>query len=178
LSIKKYRQKNKKVFCPLFKSDDLYDRFYRHILSLLFLQYRRKNEWIILGKPFDPEKLYRGMRSICHQTMFVKKELHNKFGLYDTSLKIGMDYDFLCRIAHESFSFHKEIFICMYPDGVSTTDYLAGVKDIAVVYKKYFGNSIKLYLWQFRLKILYYLLNTKTGKFLFKIKKWLHLENM
>lgn len=65
----------------------------------------RSNKWIIIGKPHHPKKVYRGMRSICHQTMFVKKELYQKYGGYDTSLKIGMDYDFLLRIKDEPFIF-------------------------------------------------------------------------
>ena len=69
----------------------------------------RGNEKVVIGKPFEKGKLYRGMRSICHQTMFIKKELHHKYGLYNKAEKIGMDYDFLCRIADEPFIFVKPV---------------------------------------------------------------------
>src|SRR5687768_2327291 len=59
----------------------------------------RGHTWIIIGKSFAKSKMYRGMRSICHQTMFIKKTLHDKYGLYDKRLKIVMNYDFLLRIA-------------------------------------------------------------------------------
>ncbi|HSN09185.1 MAG TPA: glycosyltransferase, partial [Hanamia sp.] len=41
-------------------------------------RYQRSGLWVTLGKPFDPQKLYRGMRSLSHQTMYVRKELFDK----------------------------------------------------------------------------------------------------
>ncbi|HQW85272.1 MAG TPA: glycosyltransferase, partial [Ferruginibacter sp.] len=72
-------------------------------------QLHRGNQMVIIGKPFEKGKLYRGMRSVCHQSMFVKKELHQQYGMYDVSEKIGMDYDFLCRIANEKFLFTDKV---------------------------------------------------------------------
>ena len=31
---------------------------------------KRGGEWVTIGKSFEPQKLYRGMRSLCHQTIF------------------------------------------------------------------------------------------------------------
>lgn len=138
----------------------------------------RGHTWIIIGKPFAKSKMYRGMRSICHQTMFVKKSLHNKYGLYDKQLKIAMDYDFLLRIANEKFIFLQEPLIKFAPAGTSSINYSASLKEIKNSYRKYYGNSIFLKIWQVRLKLLRYLLNTKPGKLLFKVKTALKLENM
>ncbi len=138
----------------------------------------RGNQWVIIGKPFKKNKLYRGMRSICHQSMFVKKGLHDKYGLYDTSLKIAADYDFLCRIANEKFIFINVPLVNFAPAGVSSNNYFLALAETKNSYEKHFGNSLKLHLWQLRLKTLFYLLRSPAGNFLYKIKKGLKLENM
>ena len=137
----------------------------------------RGNTWVTLGKPFEKKKLYRGMRSICHQTMFVKKQLHSRFGLYDINQKFGMDYDFLCRIADAQFGFLPAIMVKYAPAGRSAEQYLASLEQTRKIYIKYFGKSLKLTLWQLRLKMLYYLLQSPVGNFLYRIKTKLHLEN-
>ena len=133
---------------------------------------------VIIGKPFEKRKLYRGMRSVSHQTMFVKKQLHEKYGLYGTTEKISMDYDFLCRIADEAFAFLPVPLITFAPAGTSTVHYLQSLRDAKTVYTRYFGKSIFLTLWQLRLRILYYVLHSPVGNFLYKIKTKLKLENM
>lgn len=138
----------------------------------------RGNQKVTIGKPFEKAKLYRGMRSICHQTMFVTKELHNKYGLYNKSEKIGMDYDFLCRIADEPFVFTSRILVNFAPAGTSSVNYLKALKDTKRIYEKYHGKSIKCWFWQVRLKLLHYLIRSPFGNFLYKIKTRLKLENM
>lgn len=139
---------------------------------------QRSGHWIIIGKPFDKKKLYRGMRSVCHQTMYVRKELYDKYGLYDENERIAMDYDFVCRICKEKNFFLSIPLAKFAPQGISTIKYIESLKSGKRIYTKYFGFSIKLLLWQIRLKILYYLLQTKFGKTLFKLKKKMKLENI
>jgi glycosyltransferase involved in cell wall biosynthesis len=141
-------------------------------------QMERGGQIVTLGKPFSPDKLYRGMRSLCHQTMFVKKSLHEKYGYYNLSYSISMDYDFVCRIYKEPFRFSEEVFIKMAPGGISTSHYLKSLDQSKQVYQHHFGKSILLNLWQLRLKFLFHLLQTKFGKFLFNIKRALGLENI
>jgi glycosyltransferase involved in cell wall biosynthesis len=133
---------------------------------------------VIIGKPFEKNKLYRGMRSLCHQTMFLRKDLHTRYGLYDTSLTISMDYDFVCRIADEKFRFLPQTLVKMAPLGISGSQYLKSLQQGKAVYTRHFGPSIKVNLWQTRLKILHNLLSSRFGKWLFKIKTMLKLENM
>jgi len=138
----------------------------------------RGSEWIIIGKPFAKSKMYRGMRSICHQTMFVKKALHDKYGLYNKQLKFAMDYDFLLRIANEKFTFIDTPLVKFAPAGTSILHYSGSLKEIKNSYRKYYGGSFLLEIWQLRLKLLHYLLGTKIGKLLFKVKTGLKLENI
>jgi glycosyltransferase involved in cell wall biosynthesis len=138
----------------------------------------RGGQHVIIGKPFERSKLYRGMRSICHQTMFLKKELHSKYGLYDTAEKIGMDYDLLCRIAGEPFMFVSSPLVKYAPAGTSSVLYLKSLEDAKRIYEKYYGKSLKLWFWQLRLKFLFYLLRSPVGNFLYRIKTKMKLENM
>lgn len=141
-------------------------------------QMERAGKVVTLGKPFEPRKLYRGMRSLCHQTMFVKKLLHEKYGLYNPAYSISMDYDFVCRIYNEPFIFIGETWIKMAPGGISTAHYLKSLEQSKRVYQSHFGKSLLLNLWQLRLKLLFHLLQTKTGKVLFNIKRRLGMENV
>lgn len=138
----------------------------------------RGNRWVIVGKPFEKSKLYRGMRSICHQSMFVKKQLHDKYGLYSSTETIAADYDFLCRIADEKFIFLTTPLVNFAPAGISSNNYSLSLTETKKVYEKHFGKSFLMYLWQLRLKALFYLLHSPIGNFLYKIKTSLKLENL
>lgn len=139
---------------------------------------QRGGSWVIIGKPFEKSKLYRGMRSLSHQSMFIKKELHTTYGLYDTSLRNAMDYDFVCRIAAEPMLFIEQPLVVFAPGGVTDTRYLKALEEVRIVYEKYFGFSLPLVLWQVRLKLLHLILNSPVGKMLYKLKVWLKLENI
>ena len=117
------------------------------------------------------------MRGTMHPTMYVKKELYTKHGMFDINLKMAMDYDFLCRIAGE-----KNIFIdyplCTFdPNGVSTNKYLDAMKESYAQYRKYYGWSFKQLVWGWRLTLLHYLLNSGFGKWLYAKKVKMGKEN-
>ena len=142
-------------------------------------EYQRNGVWVVLGKPFDPKKLYRGMRRLSHQTMYVKKSLYDKYGLYDNSYKIAMDFDFVARIRNEKFDFIPDILAIAEPGGVSTEKYDLSLKESTRVVKKYLGKSWKNKLWNLRLKALNKIQNIPVlGKLLYKIKVALGLANM
>jgi len=150
--------------------------------SLMWLhgkyRYQRSGIWVTLGKPFDPKKLYRGMRSLSHQTMYVQKGLFDKYGLFDNSFKIAMDFDFVARIRFEKFLFLNEILAVNVPGGISTERYNLSLKEGSMVVKKYLGSSWKNKLWTLRLKTLKTIQNIPVlGKLLYKIKAGLGLAN-
>jgi glycosyltransferase involved in cell wall biosynthesis len=138
----------------------------------------RGGQKVIIGKPHEPSKVYRGMRSICHQTMVVHRTLYEKHGLYDIQQKFGMDYDFLLRIRNEPFYFLKEAVIDYDEKGISSSQYLASLKQTGLIYQTHLGKSFKQQLWHWRLKILYYLLHSPMGNLLYKLKTYLKLENL
>lgn len=137
----------------------------------------RGGEIIVIGKPFDANKLYRGMRSVAHPTWFVKKEVYERIGLFNNDFKIAMDYDLMCRIAQESYGYINETIAIFDDSGISTKNYIQSLKDNITIYEHYFGFSLKCRIWQLRLRILHWLLQTRFGKWLFKIKKGLGWAN-
>lgn len=138
---------------------------------------KRGGDWIIIGKAFEKEKLYRGMRRVCHQSMFVRKSMHDKHGLYDLNEKISMDYDFLCRLASEPFYFSEKVLAKFIPDGISSTQYSDSLVYQSKVYERYFPATSKTKIWMLRQRILHGLQESPLGNFLFSIKKALKLEN-
>jgi glycosyltransferase involved in cell wall biosynthesis len=138
----------------------------------------RGGQWVVIGKPFKKAHIYRGMRSVNHQSMFVKKELHEKHGLYFIDQKVSMDYDFLCRIAGEPFAFLKNPLVVFAPNGASSTRYPQSLMEIKAAHEKYFGKSILQSFWQLRLRLLFHLLKTRPGKFAYRIMTLLKLENL
>ena len=171
--------------------DCLYDRNvitivlqkFDHDNNLMWLhgkyRFNRSGLWVTLGKPFEEKKLYRGMRSLSHQTMYVKKELYEKYGLYDPSYKIAMDFDFVARIRKEKFLFIPEILVTGVPGGISSTQYDLSLKEGTMVVKKYLGTTWKNKLWNFRLKTLKTIQNIPIlGKVLYRIKVGLGLANV
>ena len=142
------------------------------------IQLVRAGKEVIIGKPFEKSKLYRGMRSVSHPTWFVKREVYNRIGLFKDRYKIAMDYDLMCRIANEPYLYLNKLLVVFDDSGVSSNNYLQSLEENRKVYESYFGFSLPLSLWQIRLKILHYLLLTGFGKWLFELKNRLDLENM
>ena len=132
---------------------------------------------VVVGKPFDKNKLYRGMRSVAHPTWFVKKEVYTRVGLFRLDVKIGMDYDLMCRLADEPYAYINETLAVFDDTGISTTQYLASLKENIFIYESHFGFSILCRIWQIRLGLLHKLLQTPFGKWLFLLKKNLGLAN-
>lgn len=137
----------------------------------------RAGQEIVIGKPFDAAKLYRGMRSVAHPTWFVKKEVYDRIGLFNNAHKIAMDYDLMCRIHLEPYGYINHTISVFDDTGISTKNYVQSLKDNIRIYESYFGFSLRCRLWQLRLYILHLLLQTPFGKWLFHLKKALGLAN-
>ncbi|MES2374301.1 MAG: glycosyltransferase [Bacteroidota bacterium] len=142
------------------------------------IQMTRAGKSVIVGKPFEKNKLYRGMRSVSHPTWFVKKQVYSRVGLFSSEYKMAMDYDLLCRLKNEPYAYIDKVIAVFDDTGVSSSNYIASLKESRIVYESYFGFSFLLVIWQLRLKLLHYLLQTRFGKWLFELKKKAGLENM
>ncbi len=141
------------------------------------IQVVRGGQPAVVGKPFEREKLYRGMRSVSHPTWFVKKAVYERAGRFNLQYAIAMDYDLMCRIADEPYAYLDKLLVVFDDTGISSANYLRSLEETKKVYESHFGRSWRFDLWQMRLKTLHYLLQTKAGKWLFRLKKKAGLEN-
>jgi GT2 family glycosyltransferase len=126
---------------------------------------------IISGLSFDKKLLWKGMRQVAHPTMFIKKEVYDRHGLYNTGLKVAMDYDLLVRIRNEKFIFIPKPLSCFAAGGASSTQFTAGLREVKKSYTRYIGYSLKQTLWQLRQRALHYFMQTSAGK------KWFQWKN-
>ena len=138
---------------------------------------KRGGAWIEIGKAFDQNKLYRGMRSIAHPSWWVHKHAYQKAGPYQLQYKIAMDYDMMCRIAHEPYAYFPLAMVRFDDSGISSNHYLQSLQENQQVYESYVGFSLKCRIWQLRLRSLHYALQTYPGKLLFRMKQKLGGEN-
>lgn len=138
----------------------------------------RGGQEVVVGKPFERGKLYRGMRSVSHPTWFVKKEVYERTGPFKPEYKIAMDYDLMCRLADEPYAYLNKTIAVFDDTGVSSSNYLRSLEENKKVYESYFGKSLPLRLWQLRLKMLHHVLETPFGKWLFRLKTKAGMENL
>ena len=141
------------------------------------LHLKRGGHWVVVGKPFERGKLYRGMRATFHPTMYVRRSLHDRYGLYDKGLRLAMDYDFLCRIADERSAYLNEPLATFDPTGVSTTNYRKGLEEAYRCYRRYHGFSLRQEIWKRRQILLHLLLESGVGRWLYALKVRLGLAN-
>lgn len=96
-------------------------------------------------------------RTLFHQSTFIKKELFEKYGLYDENLKIVGDFEFFirCVIKHHTTLEYLPLVISNYDThGISSTmsdDFLA--ERASVIMRHYSGTDYAYHL----LKYLYYI---------------------
>ena len=82
-----------------------------------------------------PTKIMKGVQ-YNHPTMFIKRDLYNKIGLYNTDFKVSMDYEFYCRIALNydpnkiSVYLKDEPLVKMYSGGISWRNELISINEI------------------------------------------------
>lgn len=178
------------IILLLNSGDELANSDTLHVVDQLFMEnpditwlhgkywFKRGGIWVVLGKPYERSKLYRGMRSICHQTMYVKKSVYIKYGDFTLDFPICMDYDYLVRMRDEPFLFTETILARFAPGGISMQRSKQILKENYLIYKKHIGFSFWQWLWNIRLYILITLMNGPFGKILYRLKVKLGLENM
>ena len=96
----------------------------------------------------DKISLFKKM--VCHQTLFVHKNVFNEIGNFDISYKIKADYDWILRaVNHKNYKFdYLDSLITFYPlEGASDTLYNKySVKEIPQIRRKYFSLKAEVYL--------------------------------
>ncbi len=121
----------------------------------------KENIKYISGSKINENNLWKGM-PICHQSMFFNKKVFQEIGLYDLRYKNMADYEFLLRYFKNKQN-KKIIFIekplCKFAlYGLSDSDYLANLKEIELISKKYYPFSFLKKVYFFIKRIKYYFL--------------------
>ncbi len=77
-----------------------------------------------------PEIIYEDMR-INHPTVFVRKELYDRVGLYDSTYKIAMDYDLILRLFETGKNYKniEKVLANMRIEGVSQRFWVKSKKE-------------------------------------------------
>jgi hypothetical protein len=88
-----------------------------------------------------------------------------------------MDYDMMCRLTNENYAFYNFASVRFDDSGISSHQYIASLDENTKVYESHFGSSLLLEIWQFRLRALHHLLDTRPGQWLFQLKRKLGGEN-
>ena len=122
------------------------------------------------GRPFEKDMLWKGMRTVAHPSMFIKREVYERHGLYNPDLKIAMDYDMLVRIRNEKNIFIPEPLVYFAPGGASNTHFYRGLSEVKQSHQRYIGKSIKQDIWQLRQRMLHSFMQTEAGKRWFRWK--------
>ena len=113
------------------------------------LVYATDDKIIRYWKMGPQKSLYAGWMP-GHPTLFLKKEVYEKYGLYDDSYRIAADYEFMIRFIKDKenrLAYLPETIIRMYYGGTSTNStgsYLLSLKEGHRALK---DNGIKVVWW-------------------------------
>lgn len=125
---------------------------------------------VISGVPFDSKQLWKGMRTVAHPSMFIRKEVYDRHGSYDLDYKIAMDYDMLVRMRNEKHRFIAKPLVYFAPGGASNVQFEKGLKEVRRSHNKYIGKNLRQTFWQFRQRVLHAFMQTGLGKRWFQWK--------
>ena len=129
------------------------------------------SEWIISGKKFNPEKLYMGMRQVAHPTMFVKREVYDRIGLFPVDMRDAMDFDFLIRIRKEKFQYLETVLSVFTPGGNSEVNWKRTFKEGMKIYQNHLGNDWRLQLGYVKQLLVHAILDSPFGSWMLSSRK-------
>ena len=104
---------------------------------------------LFLLKPSDMERNIWHEMPLNHPATFVTQKGYRQVGLFDTGLKIAMDYDMVLRLYCADFSFwHIDAVLAnMRYGGVSDTGMLAGLREVFRVSVRHGYPEWKAFFW-------------------------------
>jgi glycosyltransferase len=95
-----------------------------------------------LRKPYSINKFTT--MPLNHPTMFLKREVYNSVGLFDTSFRYSMDFEFYCRLytsyndlSKMSFYFDKNPMVVMSAGGESWSNEIQSILEVKRAVKKH-----------------------------------------
>lgn len=120
------------------------------------------------------KKIEYTMPAILHPTVFVRKDVYDRYGSFSSDYKLAMDYEFFLRVTKEGVvgQYIDETIAVMHHGGASVRGFYASYKEVAKASVKYGYNqalaSMRLYGKGIRGYTAYYLNKSGFG-FLVKV---------
>lgn len=92
-------------------------------------------------------KIWRGM-TVCHQAMFIHREVYKNLGGYDLNYPAANDFDFLVRAIRAEVPFMRLDRPVVYfrNDGSSSITPMRGYREVFAVLKRNYGAAGEIYL--------------------------------
>lgn len=83
--------------------------------------------------------------TLCHPSTFIRREAYLRWGAYDTSYRLAMDYELLLRFLVSGASFYKvdEVIAHMSMDGVSVQHWKDALGEVKKAQDTHLGESTK-----------------------------------
>jgi glycosyltransferase len=85
-----------------------------------------------------------------HPTLYLKREVYEKYGMYDTKYKVSADYDFMVRVLKDNQTklvYIPEVLISMYYGGTSTNNVGSYIVSVLESYASLRENKVKFAWW-------------------------------
>ena len=129
------------------------------------------NVSFVKGKTITPSTLFRNV-PFCHQALFVKKELFQEIGTYDTAYRIVADYEWMIRYYNtrkntDQMHFMRKVLVEYDTDGFSFKNITQAVHEkFKIANKNFYGRYFvtgNLYFFFDRIRVLIVVLLYKMG---------------
>jgi glycosyltransferase len=107
------------------------------------------------SQPFHPALLLRGWMP-AHPTVFMRREVYEKHGFYDLSIKIAADYDYLLRVFSDPtlrFVYLPEVITKMRLGGISNRGFKNMIHKSKEDYQAILKNKMPYPIWVLFIKI-------------------------
>lgn len=143
----------------LLNSDDWYEN---NVFYKIAEAYKKNNKCVIHGRvrfwsdentPYyevgGNDEIMDRLMSVMHPTVFVPKEVYDRYGVFDLAYKRAMDYELMLRFKKRGvcFSYIDEVVANMARGGVSDCHWFATQKEVFVIREKHGIASIKNVFW-------------------------------
>lgn len=102
------------------------------------IYYKDKKESVVVSPCMNPQRIWVTM-IYNHPTCFVARRIYNEFGVFDTSLKVAMDYELLLRFHLKNVKVHyvNKVLAGMDVEGKSSKQAIKGLREVLYSSIKY-----------------------------------------
>lgn len=139
---------------------------------VIYSDYYRVYDELHLKRKYSSDMNYHKGMSICHQTMFIGKNVYKQIGNYSLTYRFAADYDFMIRMINGNVFFKKIplIGVNFLADGATARHLQTSIREASTIHAHYFGN--------FSLSHIYFLSINYKNLLFHLVKKYIPLSIM